>query len=72
MEAEKESILTGFPNVISYECSQKILNQMEKGICKIKIGEEQGTGFFCKIPFPDMNNFLPVFITNNHILKEDL
>ena len=46
---------------------------MEKNICKIKIGNEQGTGFFCKIPFPDKDNMIPVFITNNHIinLKED-
>lgn len=32
-----------------------------------------GTGFFCKIPFPNFYNLLPVLITNNHILnKEDL
>ena len=69
----KENILTGYPNVISYECTKKIIEQMEKNICKIKIGKEQGTGFFCKIPFPDKDNMLPVFITNNHIinLKED-
>ena len=69
----KEKILTGYPNVISYECTKKIIEQMEKDICKIKIGKEQGTGFFCKIPFPDKDNMLPVFITNNHIinLKED-
>ena len=49
----KEKILTEYPNVISYECTKKIIEQMEKNICKIKIGNEQGTGFFCKIPFPD-------------------
>ena len=69
----KEKILTGYPNVISYECSKKIIEQMEKNICKIKIRNEQSTGFFCKISFPDKDNMLPVFITNNHIinLKED-
>ena len=70
MEGNKESILAGYPNVISYECTQKIMEQMEKNICKIEIGEEQGTGFFTKIPFPDKNNLLSVFITNNHILNE--
>ena len=65
----KEKILTGYPNVISYECTKKIIEQMEKNICKIKIGNEQGTGFFCKIPFPDKDNMLPVFITNNHIIN---
>ena len=33
---------------------------------------KKGTGFFCKIPFPDLNNMLPVFITNNHIIGRDL
>ena len=72
MKIKKESILTGFPNVISYECTQKIIEQMEKSICKIKIEGEQGTGFFCKIPYPDKNNILPVFITNNHLINEAL
>ena len=72
MEVNKESILIGYPKVITYECTKKILEQMEKSISKIKIGKEQGTGFFCKIPFPDKNHLLPVFITNNHVLNEEL
>ena len=72
MEGEKEVSLSGYPNLISYECSKKIINQMKNKICKIKIGEDQGTGFFCKIPFPDKNNMLPVFITNNHIINNHL
>ena len=72
MEDNKENILVGYPNIISYECTKKIKEQMEKDICKINIGESQGTGFFCKIPFPDLNNMLPVFITNNHNINEEL
>ena len=45
---------------------------MEKGICKIKINEVQGTGFFCKIPFPNINNILSVLITNNHIINKNI
>ena len=70
MKEIEESILTGYPNVISYECTKKIIEQMEKYICKIKIGQKQGTGFFCKIPFPDKNHMLPVFITNYHVINE--
>ena len=70
MEADDESILTGYPNILSYECTKKILTQMEKYICKIKIGNEQGTGFFCKIPFPDKKNMLTVLITNNHVINQ--
>ena len=31
---------------------------------------EKGTGFFCKIPFPDKDELLPVLITTNHIINE--
>ena len=72
MSENKESILRGYPNVISYDCSKKIIKQIERNICKIVIGAEKGTGFFCRIPFPDLNNTLPVFITNNHIINKEL
>ena len=72
MEEICETILTGYPNIIPFESTEEILNQMKKNICKIKIGEEQGTGFFCKIPFPDKNNMLNVLITNNHVINEDI
>ena len=45
---------------------------MKNCICKIyKDDGSQGTGFFCRIPFPDENNLLHVLITNNHILGEN-
>ena len=69
---EEENTIARYPNLISHECSKKILEQMEKNVCKIKVGQIQGTGFFCKIPFPDKNNMLPVFMTNNHIINQDL
>ena len=71
MEFENQSSIIGYPNLISYECTQKIMKQMEECICKIYVGKEQGTAFLCKIPFPDKNNMLPVLITNNHVLKSD-
>ena len=72
MEKNYETILTGYPTVINLDCTKEIINQMEKCICKIKVGEEQGTGFFCKIPFPVKNNILKVLITNNHVINEDI
>ena len=44
---------------------------MKISICKIKKEKEKdifGTGFFCKIPFPDQFTLLPVLITCNHVL----
>ena len=43
---------------------------MEKNIYKIKVGNDEGTGFFCKVPFPDQNNILKVLITANHVLYD--
>ena len=71
MESENEEILTGFPNYISYNSTKTIIEQMEKCICKIKLGKDkQGTGFFCLIPDGDQPS--TVFITANHIINEEL
>ena len=72
MEDEKESTLNDYPTIISYDCSKKIIEQMENNICKITVDKNQGTGSFCKIPFPNKEKMLPVFITNNHIINKDL
>ena len=70
MEAEKQSRLTDYPSPIGYEPAKKIIEQMEKYICKIFVGkDQQGTGFFCKIPLTDINVTLNVLITNNHIIN---
>ena len=73
-EEEFQSLIVGYPDIISYENTQTIMEQMERNICKINIGKNRGrgTGFFCEIPFPDENNMLPVFITNNHVINEKL
>ena len=69
---KKEKNINGFPNVIDYECTTTIIEQMKKDVCKIKIDNSQGTGFFCKIPFPTRQKMLPVLITNNHIIDEKI
>ena len=68
MSVIKEKILSGYPNVISYECTKKIIEQMEKNIFKIKIGDKQGQDFFEKIPY---NNKI-VLMTNNHVIDENI
>ena len=60
------------PIPVDIKGTSLILNQMEKCICKIiKDNGQKGTGFFCKIPFPDNNHLLPFLITNYHILNEE-
>ena len=47
-ERMKESfnMLKGYPNVISYDCTSKILYQMENCICKLRVGNDRSTAFF--------------------------
>ena len=53
---------------VSIDCTKKILEQLMNCICKIKIKERFGTGFFCKIPV--RKEIIKVFMTNYHILNE--
>ena len=70
-ENEKEKDIKGSSNSISYEILETILEQMRNCICLINCKKGgNGTGFFCKIPFPDKYNLLPVLITNNHVLEQ--
>ena len=72
MEINEEGLIEHFPTLLSIRCTEKILEQMKKNICKIKTQITEGTGFFCKIPFPNKENLLKVLITNNHIINKEL
>jgi len=59
-------------NNINLKGILKFGQNAEKSICKINmVGNSYGTGFFCKIPYPDEEHILKVLITNNHVLNED-
>ena len=67
----KEKYLEDYPIPITAESTEIILNQMKKCICKIYMDNgSKGTGFFCKVPFPDKDHLVPFLITNNHIINE--
>ena len=66
------AVLPGYPQEATFEDIQMMLHQMRTTICKIGIEEFLGTGFFCKIPIPFLNNMLRVLITNNHIVNREL
>ena len=68
----KETLIEDQPIPVDIEGTKIILSQLENCICKIiKDDGKKGTGFFCKIPFPNKNNLLYALITNNHILNEN-
>ena len=53
---------------VNKQCKLKIIEQMEKSICKIiKNDETFGTGFFCNISHQDQS--LKVLITSNQVIN---
>ena len=66
---QKEKYVNSSPEPISIEKTKKILEQMDKCVCRIYNNNCEGTGFFTKIPYK--SGFLPVLITNNHILDKN-
>ena len=68
----KEKLLSDQPLPIRLDDMKVIIEQMENCVCRIfEKNIFSGTGFFCKIPFPDTLNLLPVLITNNNVLNEE-
>ena len=58
---------------IPYQVTKKIIEQMQKNICIIKLNNDpsrkMGTGFFCKIQASGKINSMKVLITSNHIIN---
>jgi len=65
---KKEKKIIGTLEPLNIDSTSKILEQLRKCICKIKLKGEYGTGFFCKIPFG--KETMKVLMTNEHVLKE--
>ena len=64
----RQKDLINHPDSISKEDMKFLYRLMEKCICKIKCkNNNYGTGFFCRFPFPDKSNLLPVLITSSHV-----
>ena len=68
----KEKYLENYPIPISLKSTEKIIKQMKNSICKIKtLDGNNGTGFFCEIPYNN-DTSISVFITNNHIINKKI
>ena len=70
MDYIKEGYNVNYPEWISLDKTKDIVRQMEHSICKIINNGIKGTGFFTKIYFQNKNKYIPVLITNNHIIDE--
>ena len=58
------------PVPIDISRTKIILDQMMNCICKIKIKDAFGTGFFCEIPFNNNQSTIKVLMTNCHVLDD--
>ena len=65
----KEKNIHGQPKALSNRELEIIRKQMEN-VFVIELNDGYGTGFFCKIRFPDEYHLLPVLITNNHVIND--
>ena len=72
METNFENKASDYPQALSFASILYINEQMRKCVCKVSSKRrEDGTGFFCKIPFSNSINLLPVLITSNLIIDEE-
>ena len=55
---------------IKEDQSEKIIKQTKSYLCKIIIDKKCGTGFLCKIPFPEKFRYLPVLMANAHVVTK--
>ena len=66
-----EKKVEDYPCMISLKNTKRIKSQMEKGVCKINIGEgKNGTGFFTEIKFNE-NEIHQFLVTNDHVIGEE-
>ena len=65
-----------FPGDIDYSLNlttcKNLINQAENFVYKIKVGNKEAIGFFCKIPITKKDNMLSILITNNNILNDEI
>ena len=72
MNIINEQKLNNYPEIVSLEATELIINQMKRKIFKICLENgKKGTGFFCKIPSIN-NKELKVLITNNHLINLEM
>jgi len=69
-EIIREKNFNNHPSSLNKNQIKRIFEQMNNSICKII--DYKGTGFLCLIPYPNNFNLLPVLISCNHVLKNNV
>ena len=66
----KEKKINDSPEPVSISGTRTILEQMINCICKIKVDQSIGTGFFCRINY-GINKTMKFLMTNFHVLTKN-
>ena len=70
---KKEKLLENSAGPIFIKTAETIIYQMKNCLCKIKTKHDgDGSGFFCKIPYPDQSHLLPVLITAVFVIDSEV
>ena len=64
----REKYILSSPDSVSFNGTKQIIDQMNNSVWRI-FNNGNGTGFFTKIPYG--SKFLPVLITNNHVINNN-
>ena len=71
MSSIKEKKIEGNANYINLNKLKDHLEILEKCVCKIKIDDGHGSGFFCKLNTSQFEKIQrPFLMTNNHVINE--
>jgi len=57
---------------LSIKTNENLLNISKKSICRIKIGNDIGTGFLIKLLIPSIKKPLYGLMTNNHVINSSI
>ena len=69
---KKEKVLINSTGPIFINTAERIIYQMKNCLCKIICKNGRGSGFFCKIPYPDQSHLLPVLITTDFVIDSEV
>ena len=68
---KNENIIEGKVPPVDIVKNERIKIQLKYCICKINEFQNVGIGFLCKLPYPNIWEYLPVLITNKNIINAD-
>ena len=71
-DIKKEKLLENSTGPIFIKTAETIIYQMKNCLCKIKCKSGSGSGFFCKIPYPDQSHLLPVLVTAVFVIDSEV